>query len=902
MRIERRILLFCLSICLTAFSFAKPELDSVKIVHDLDKSDFELKNFDANKHSAEKSVIYFETENKKLKTGRIILNLSTLNREEVTIEWQNYSGKIKNSRWSLKLQYRLSETDEWKDVLDSRSRPCEFYTTKRAITKNFSEIVLPKECNNQPLVQLSWKLSRIRGKGSAPNIQTRKIKISSLHDPFNGLATEITLLQKIDKKNLEVSQLNFNHIPLPYTYPESVRLRLNGKHVRDILKFEITGADKDCFSLEAKTLDIRHGSKNITLSYAPKKEGKHKAVLVISSRGLQEDIQIPLEGSCEKAKDFNISSIKDEVLNDRNITYMIRVFSNKDYQFRMKVKPEDSEDYDSPRKQIKTNILVTYKWYRDNVCLMTMEDEVKISDYCVPLQSPATANMMEITIDNIDNLELSDFYFGFPKPKRMIRSGHWNDPDVWEPKGEPNMEDFVFIEDSCKVMVTTDVVCSMLVLGDNVNVDINAGKMFYVSGDIVYGNRSYFTVHQNLLPERWNYISSPVNQARALVYSMRNTENETWLMKYNTGVVSKHGDHWSEYLVDPNLILQPGIGYAVYTHENLDVKYEGILCNSNTTVSLTSKNNDKWNLVGNPFTAPLSTKKLYEDIDGRIQGNAIFLFDRENLVYNPIIVDENEEVMIPSLESFFVEAIQDGREITFKRNHQYIPKSGTGSLNNHNYLTLTAQIDGKSQYALMGMIEGSDYGFDEYDAHKMFGISENMPEIYFVVDTEEVSVNTFPDYPAAFDVGMYIGTDDVVDIQINNLSVLPSNVSVILEDKQEGVFYDCCLPNKISVDLKSGTTSDRFKIYLNKAINLYEIHPEYSGIYLWSDDNRIMAYGDGIHQLNAVKVYDKNHNVIGEQEFDSNVLVFDKIEQKGRYTVDILVDGDWIKDFIIEIK
>lgn len=63
-----------------------------------------------------------------------------------------------------------------------------------------------------------------------------------------------------------------------------------------------------------------------------------------------------------------------------------------------------------------------------------------------------------------------------------------------------------------------------------------------------------------------------------------------------------------------------------------------------------------------------------------------------------------------------------------------------------------------------------------------------------------------------------------------------------------------------------------------------------------------MAYGDGIHQLNAVKVYDKNHNVIGEQEFDSNVLVFDKIEQKGRYTVDILVDGDWIKDFIIEIK
>ena len=255
-------------------------------------------------------------------------------------------------------------------------------------------------------------------------INTNNNQIAILNGVLDRIEadSDIEDLEKIDKKIIEVSQLNFNHIPLPYTYPESVRLRLNGKHVRDILKFEITGADKDCFSLEAKTLDIRHGSKNITLSYAPKKEGKHKAVLVISSRGLQEDIQIPLEGSCEKAKGFNSSLIKDEVLSDRSTTYMVKVFSNKDYQFRMKVRPEENEEYESSKRQIKTNILVTYKWYRDNVCMMTMEDEVNTLDYCVPLQSPATANMIEITIDNIDNLELSDFYFVFPKPQRMIRS------------------------------------------------------------------------------------------------------------------------------------------------------------------------------------------------------------------------------------------------------------------------------------------------------------------------------------------------------------------------------------------------------------------------------------------------------------------------------------------------
>lgn len=869
---------------------------------DLNLSGYELKSFDfANKPSKD-TLLWYEAENSKGTSARVILNLSTLNREEVTVDWQHYCGATKKSSWVVKLQYRLSESGEWIDVKDARSRSCEFHTGKRASTRNFSKIVLPQECNNQPLVQLSWKLSRVKGKGTAPKIQTRNIKISSLADPYNGVPASVSVSRTIDKRTSQVEKINFNHIPLPYTYPETIRLKIEGKCLREEISFEITGADKAFFSVDKKSVDARKAHKTITISYAPKKEGVHKAVLRIRTRRLPQEITIPLEGSCAKASDIMANQIKNEALTDREVTFVAGVFSNKDYQFSMKLPTDPDELLYEPKSDKKTNVSLTYKWYRDNVCLMSMKDNVKSSDYCVPLHSPQTANKIEITIENLDEVEISDFYFGFPKAKRMIASGNWDNPDLWLPKGEPNMEDVVFMEDSLKVTVTTDVVCSMLVLGDNVNIDINAGKMFYVSGDIIYGKQSYFTVHQNLLPERWNYISSPVNQARALVYSMRKSGNETWLMKYNTGVVSKHGDNWSEYLVDPNLILSPGVGYAVYTHDALDVKYEGILCNSKTTVALTMKNNDRWNLVGNPFTAPLSTKRLFDDIDTKIQGNAIFLFDRENLVYNPVIVDENEDVMIPSLESFFVETMQDGTEITFKRNHQYIPKSGTGSKVNRNYLSLSANIGSRQQYVLLGMIEDAKYGFDEYDAHKMFGISEQMPEIYFVVEGEELSVNTFPDYPAAFDIGLYIGEANNVGLRLDNLSVIPKNVSIILEDKYENKFYDFCLPDKLNFDLESGTTNDRFRIYFNKAINIYEIHSEYSGIYLWSDANRIMAYSDGVHNLQKVRVYDKNKRLAGEQEFNSNVLVFNQNIEKGRYTVDILVEDVWIKDFIVEVR
>ncbi len=898
----RKAAIFFFVFCFPLLAFAQKR-DTLKTsVYDLGSGTFELKTFDQAKHAEENSPIYFDSESPKSNAGRIVLTLSTLNREEVLLSWQNHSTKAARARWSVRLQYRLSESEAWKDVTDNRSRPYEFYTGKRAISRNFSNVLLPEECNNKPFVQIAWKISRVSGKGTPPRIQTRNISVSSLADPYSGLAAEVNLSVHRGKKFAKVEHLEFNHIPLPYTYPETIRLRVDGKNLRDSVSFEITGADKEYFSLGTRSLDVRKAQKSLTISYAPKKEGVHKAVLTVKTRKLGKEIRIPLEGSCAKASDFAKNLVSETSTSEKEIHFSFDLFSNKDYQFRMSLLKEENEMQKEQNEALSADVSIIYKWYRNSECLLTIKDKMKGADYCAPLQSPMRANRIEITVLNNDQAELSQFYFGFPKPKRAVRSGQWNEPDIWEPKGEPAMEDFVSIEDSCKIRVTSDVVCSMLRLGKNANVDIDAGKMFYVSGDILYGAQSYFTVHHNLLAEKWNYISSPVNRTKALIFSMPKSDNETWLMKYNTGVESKHGDNWSEYLVDPNFVLEPGQGYAVYTHDSLDVKFEGLLCNSKTTVTLSKKNKDSWNLVGNPFTAPLSTKKLFEDIDARVQGNAIFLFDRENMVYNPIIVDADEEVMIPSLESFFVEAIRDGEEITFKRDQQYVPKSGTGTNLNHNYLCLAAVKDGKRQYALMGMIDDALYGFDEYDAHKMFGISEQMPEIYFLADGHELSVNSFPDYPAAFDIGLYIGKPGRVELQLNNLSVLPENISVIMEDKYEHKFYDLCSPVKVLTDLKGGTANDRYRIYLNKAINIYEIHPEYSGIYLWSDNNRIFVYGDGTHDLQAVRVSDMDFKTVGEQTFDSDVLVFDQGITKGRYAVDIQVGDVWLKDFIVEVR
>ena len=264
MNIKTRCLL-CLFVCCFVFGlYAQQDGEKTKIVHDLSKGKFEIKSFDAQSRKAEESAIYFEVENKKTNAGRIILDLSTLNQEDVTVAWQNYSTGAKKARWSVRLQYRLSDTSEWKDVTDARSRPYEFYTGKRVVSRTFSKVVLPSECNNRNRIQISWKYSKLRGKGNDPKISTRNICVSSQTDPYNGAAVELNVTRHLNGKTIEVKKVDFNHIPLPYTYPETIRLKFTGKYLRDSVRLEISGADKEYFSVDSKSIDAGTSPKSLT--------------------------------------------------------------------------------------------------------------------------------------------------------------------------------------------------------------------------------------------------------------------------------------------------------------------------------------------------------------------------------------------------------------------------------------------------------------------------------------------------------------------------------------------------------------------------------------------------------------------------------------------------------------
>jgi hypothetical protein len=57
-----------------------------------------------------KTVLFILNKTKKVhKLGRVILNVSTLNQDNIQVSWQNCTAKKTKSRWYARLQYRLSE-------------------------------------------------------------------------------------------------------------------------------------------------------------------------------------------------------------------------------------------------------------------------------------------------------------------------------------------------------------------------------------------------------------------------------------------------------------------------------------------------------------------------------------------------------------------------------------------------------------------------------------------------------------------------------------------------------------------------------------------------------------------------------------------------------------------------
>lgn len=115
--------------------------------------------------------------------GAAVLGLNTLGRNNISVSFlasmmTQGAGNPTPRDYGLRLQYRVG-SDSWTDF----SEPVEYVTTglTNGNIQNFTDIVLPEACNNQPAVYLRWFYYQIAANsgGSRPRIRVDNIGVTS---------------------------------------------------------------------------------------------------------------------------------------------------------------------------------------------------------------------------------------------------------------------------------------------------------------------------------------------------------------------------------------------------------------------------------------------------------------------------------------------------------------------------------------------------------------------------------------------------------------------------------------------------------------------------------------------------------------------------------------------------
>jgi hypothetical protein len=267
--------------------------------------------------------------------------------------------------------------------------------------------------------------------------------------------------------------------------------------------------------------------------------------------------------------------------------------------------------------------------------------------------------------------------------------------------------------------------------------------------------------------------ANPINSGSG--YQMRWFENQTD-MWHNNGINN----------------MTPGVGYAVYTLNNL------LLCGAINTESILVKlyrTNGKgygWNFLGNPFTSALSWKKLIDansGIEDYIENN-YWLWDPKDAIYNAFNQESGVGIggadgTIPSNHGFLVKVKigKTGAELTIPRSAQVENKSNflksTSVKPNHLKLRV-----GNGEYAdelAVVFIDEANDGIDKFDTEKRFGDGKNPFEIYTINSSTSLSINTVP-YVKNKEVGLgfVARKSGTYTIDLSELNL--SGVDVILKD------------------------------------------------------------------------------------------------------------------------
>lgn len=355
----------------------------------------------------------------------------------------------------------------------------------------------------------------------------------------------------------------------------------------------------------------------------------------------------------------------------------------------------------------------------------------------------------------------------------------WSTATNWSSGNLPTASTDVYIPAGLTNYPTTSIALTFN------NMTIDSGATF-ISYNTVTGTITY---KRTITDTNWHLISSPVSGETVENYIgssslATGTGVNIGLSTYDNSIPG-----WSYYNESSTGTLNSGQGYGTKLSTPGTVTFSG---NAQITTAVLAINNgtNRYNLVGNPFTAYLNASTFITN-NGDIENRTVWLWDGTQYVtYNdaePVEIAPGQAFFVETKESldFFVVGF-----FTSNRSHQATDTFQKQETSNNFELSVSNGENASTTKVFY--IEGKTTGYDNGYDSKMFGDTN----YDFAVFTELISDNkgdklaiqtVSVDNTLAIPVGIIAKAGKELTFSTKNLN-LPEGTEVYLEDKVTGEF------------------------------------------------------------------------------------------------------------------
>lgn len=372
------------------------------------------------------------------------------------------------------------------------------------------------------------------------------------------------------------------------------------------------------------------------------------------------------------------------------------------------------------------------------------------------------------------------------------------------------------------------------------------------------------TVNQYLSTGRNWYITPPVAGATAAT------------LLGSASKVYKYSEPLADWVEVPSgEVLEAGRGYITQSTSTGNVQFSGSLNDGEKIISLsrsalkqgTELANPKpgFNLIGNPYPSYLNAMSainananVEKTIWYRTKG-ASYQFETVNTASGEgtnIAGTGRVTGYVPPMQAFWVRTGVDNQTITFTnamRTHAnpVVEEETVGTTLlkapaiKNRLLRLEVSNGINKDEAILYFNANASDGFDDYDSRKMFNNNVAVPELYSIVENEQLVINGMNDYSFNTIVPLIFKTG-----QANTFTLKASELRSFDEDTRIFLYDDL---TKSQTDLTEGgsysfasdvtTGSDRFSIQFKSANGTTSSDFYTSGVKVYSAGNRIFIEG-----------------------------------------------------------